>query len=265
MTRVSESYHTERLGVYAVGSIVHDQFRWIFRPQEGDYGIDAFIEVVCDDVPTGKIIAAQIKSGPSYFNHEDADGIIFRGSLKHLDYWLNHDLPVVVILYDHASASAFWQRVTPPHVTRTPEGWKMSIPRQQRFDATQATQLGEIASSLQRLKDEIQEYRCKHCGAALAERGGEGEYYALHEIFLCGHHTVDGSVSQPCPKDPQFPRFEDYDLVFHPIQSDRENPWFCMANPKTHMARCLHLDSGGRTKEEAERRVREKYDYYAKQ
>jgi Domain of unknown function (DUF4365) len=42
-----------------------------------------------DEQPTGKLIAVQIKTGPSHFAEID-DSYIFRGKLTHLDYWTNH-------------------------------------------------------------------------------------------------------------------------------------------------------------------------------
>jgi len=88
MGRTPQSYHTERAGVYAVAKIVHEELRWIFREIKEDVGIDAHVEVVADGVATGKLIAVQIKSGASYFARQDAIGFVFRGELKHLDYWL---------------------------------------------------------------------------------------------------------------------------------------------------------------------------------
>jgi hypothetical protein len=236
--------------------------RWVFREQSPDFGIDAHIEVITESMATGKLIAVQIKSGASYFDHEDSDGIIFRGKLEHLDYWLNHDLPVIVVLYDPRSEMAYWQKVTPAHVTRTSESWKMSVPRRQKLDATQASQLEEIASTLQRLKDEIREYKCPYCGAPLAERVGDLDHF--REAFQCGYDSLDGVVKRPCPWDPQFPQMEDYELRFVPIETDPANPWFCIAFPKTDMARSLQLQAGGRTKEAAERNVRAQYAQYAK-
>lgn len=57
----------ERIGVQAVG----EQFvrvGYIFREQQtDDYGIDAQIEIVAGGLVTGKLIALQIKTGPSWF------------------------------------------------------------------------------------------------------------------------------------------------------------------------------------------------------
>src|SRR5688572_12547770 len=127
MKRVTASHQTERIGVHAVAKKVHEELGWIFRDQNEDYGIDALIEVVANYRPSGKIIAAQIKSGESYFSEKVSEGIVFRGESEHLDYWLNHDLPVIVVLYDSATDTAYWQSVTPVHVSRTSKGWKMTI------------------------------------------------------------------------------------------------------------------------------------------
>src|SRR4051812_9415847 len=119
MKRVTRSHQTDHVGMLAVAQKVHKGLGWIFRPQTPDYGIDALIEVVTDCLPTGKIIAAQVKSGTSYFRNLKPDAITFRGQLQHLDYWLKHDLSVIVILYDPASDVAYWQSVTEEHITRT--------------------------------------------------------------------------------------------------------------------------------------------------
>jgi Domain of unknown function (DUF4365) len=263
MKRVAGSYHTERSGVLAVAKIVYDELRWVFREQEQDFGIDAHIEVVADYVATGKLIAVQIKSGKSYFAEEDSAGIVFRGKPEHLDYWLKHDLPVIVILYEPETGNAFWQSVTTETITRTIEGWKMSIPREQKFGVAQTSRLEELAFKLQQIKEELQEYKCPYCAAPLGDRGGEwvgSEHFGIREVFQCGYDNTDGFVNHPCPSDPKFPTFSDYELEFHPIPSDPENPWFCIANPKTDMARTLHLHASGRTKEEAEQKVRAGYE-----
>jgi hypothetical protein len=269
MNRVPKSHHTERIGIYGVGAKVHRELGWEFRELTGDFGIDAEIEVITDGEPTGKIIAVQIKSGPSYFAVEDATEIVFQGELKHLTYWLDHKLPVIVVLYHTDRDTAYWQHVSEESIIRLPKTWKMSIPRNQTIEAAHITRLEQIASSdtkelVAQLKQELREYRCPFCGAPVAERGGDwvgSEHYGLHEIFECGYHALDWCVERPCPSDPRFPRFEDYALESHPSSSEPNPGWLCLAIPKTDMARRLPLGHGvGRTKEEAEGAVREKYD-----
>tara|TARA_R110001592_G_scaffold93981_1_gene272490 strand:+ start:447 stop:722 length:276 start_codon:yes stop_codon:yes gene_type:complete len=68
---------------------------WLFREQiQHDWGIDAQIEIKNEDYATGKLIASQIKSGISYFTEENDDYYILRFVEKHIEYWLNHSLPV---------------------------------------------------------------------------------------------------------------------------------------------------------------------------
>jgi hypothetical protein len=75
---------------------------------------------------------------------------------------------------------------------------------------------------------------------------------------------LDWCVERPCPSDPRFPRFEDYELRFHHRPDELRMTWSCLALPKTEMARKLSLGSGfGVTKEEAERWVRGTYERYA--
>jgi len=256
MPRVSSSHHTERLGVHAVAKKVHEDLRWIFRPQDEDFGIDAQIEVVVDYVPTGRLIGAQIKSGPSYFNEEDSNGIVFRGALSHLDYWLQHDLPIIVILYDPSSQIAYWQHVTPKRVTRLAEGWKMWIPRQQKLEAVQAPTLETIAARNEYFRAVASEFTCPHCGAALLERaGGDIDY----ESYACGY-LVQDTCQRPCPFDPAFPKYEEYTLEFHECGSGPEKTWLCIPIPATSAAKRLRLSPAtGKTKEEAEQVARAEY------
>ena len=53
----------ERMGVSTIEKIIN-KMGMIFREQPtDDYGIDAQIEIVEDNYPTGKLIGVQIKSG----------------------------------------------------------------------------------------------------------------------------------------------------------------------------------------------------------
>jgi len=126
---------TERLGVNAVERFFLE-LEWIFREQHTtDVGIDAQVEICEAGVPTGRTIALQIKSGVSYFKEENASGYVFRGSLTHLDYWLKHSLPVVLVLYDHARKHAWWCWVNEAAgLTRLEKGWTVCVPKSQKLN-----------------------------------------------------------------------------------------------------------------------------------
>lgn len=57
-------------GITIIKSIVEKELDWIFRPnhKEHDFGIDAYLDVIAEfGQVTGKTIAAQVKTGESYF------------------------------------------------------------------------------------------------------------------------------------------------------------------------------------------------------
>lgn len=134
-----------RAGVHIVAKLVYKELGWSFREQQvDDYGIDAQVEALENNAPTGKLIAMQIKAGASYLSERARGASVFRGELKHLDYWLNHQLPVIVVLVDEEQEVAYWQRVSEETVHRTDKGWKMLVPDSQRIEAKQLKNLSEL-------------------------------------------------------------------------------------------------------------------------
>lgn len=133
--RVKGSAKQDRKGISTVQNIVVSDLEWIFREQPtDDFGIDAQIEIVENEAATGRLIAVQIKSGPSYFKEVAADGWWFRLGYDDLEYWLEHALPVVVILCDPAAGVAYWEVVTPDMVkTGKRGGKKILIPKTKRL------------------------------------------------------------------------------------------------------------------------------------
>lgn len=118
----------ERTGVAATEKIVN-QMGMIFREQPtDDYGIDAQIETIENGYASGKLIAVQIKSGEHYFKEKTKESIVYRGNRKHYDYWINHSLPVVIVLYDSKKDTCYWNVVNEETVTLTTKGWKIEIP-----------------------------------------------------------------------------------------------------------------------------------------
>lgn len=119
---------------------------------------------------------------------------------------------------------------------------------------------------LEAARQELAEYRCPYCRAELLVRidapaDPEQKVWDIREEFGCGFQRFGGFVERPCPADPRFPKFEDYDLHFRHSPEESHFKWQCYALGKTDWARRVHLSPGlGRTKEEAERQVREEYN-----
>lgn len=84
------------LGVTQTKLAVERELDWLFREQPTeDYGIDAQVEIVDDEAVSGKLLALQIKSGASWFKELGPGGWWYRPDAKHVQYWMNHSLPVL--------------------------------------------------------------------------------------------------------------------------------------------------------------------------
>lgn len=145
--KVKRSAFQDRLGVGAIQQKVSRDLGWLFREQPtDDFGIDAQIEIVKDELATGRLIAVQIKSGSSYFKAAHPDGWWFALDPDDLEYWLEHSLPVVVMLYDSVSETAYWEVVEDSSVKTGPFGGKkILVPRSQQIDSTSIGALAKIA------------------------------------------------------------------------------------------------------------------------
>lgn len=137
-----------RVGVSAVAKCIA-QMGLIFREQPtDDYGIDAQIETFDREYASGRLIAVQIKSGDSFFNEITNNNIIFRGERKHYDYWMNHSLPVILVLYNPQDDKCYWKEVNEETAVLTGKNWKIEIPITNVLDNSTKSQLVRIADNL---------------------------------------------------------------------------------------------------------------------
>jgi hypothetical protein len=97
-------------GVNYVKTIV-DEANSIFTefPQQNEIGIDALIEFIKDERPTGKCVGVQIKSGNSFYNERLDECVIPVDN--HAEYWLNYPLPVFGIVYVPAKSCGYWVNI----------------------------------------------------------------------------------------------------------------------------------------------------------
>src|SRR5262249_23636353 len=124
------------LGIRIVENIVHDQFGWIFREQESqkDFGVDGYIELVDQGRVLGRSLAVQVKCGETFFRESNEIGYIFYGERKHLNYFLNYPLPVLIILCHPTTKECWWCSVDPFEIEDTATGWRIVVPFNQSFD-----------------------------------------------------------------------------------------------------------------------------------
>ena len=117
-----ETWQQDRQAINHIENIVL-QLGWMWREQPTlDYGIDGQIEICGDDKkPTGQLFAVQAKGGDSYFNRRKADNALMISlRRKHLEYWNNYLLPVLVIGIFHKEDRVYWLYVQ-DHLSRNPD------------------------------------------------------------------------------------------------------------------------------------------------
>lgn len=148
----------DRDGVYAVANIVTKELNWVFREQPvSDYGIDAHIEICNEKEPVGKLIGVQIKAGTSYFKEDMGEYIVFRGKQRHLEYWLNHSLPIIIILYNPETKECIWEHINDSNVINISQsGWKIYIPRNKILNKSSLNALKAITNKTTEYKGRFQ-------------------------------------------------------------------------------------------------------------
>ena len=138
--------NTERLGVIETDRIVTKEIDWIFREQPLiDVGLDAIIEQSEEGNPTGKFVAVQIKSGKGNFQLSE-NKIIYYVSNIHYNYWLNLDIPIILVAHFPDSNKTYWQEINEQNLKKTKKHWKLEIPTTQEFNEKSKKRLTNILS-----------------------------------------------------------------------------------------------------------------------
>lgn len=131
-----------------VAKIVRKELGWEFRrtPQETDFGIDGYIDIVTDlGYVTGRSIAVQVKTGVSYLRSRSPNCHVYRGETRHINYYLNLHQPVVLVLVDPETERAWWELFDPYETDRVGEYWTLPIKEESCFSATARKALEAVA------------------------------------------------------------------------------------------------------------------------
>lgn len=96
---------------------------------ENDFGIDAYIDIITETGQvTEKSIAIQVKTGSSFFEEVNEIGFVFRGDVKHLNYYMNLQIPILIVIVDEVDKTAYWEVFKSEKVIQAGGSWKMTIP-----------------------------------------------------------------------------------------------------------------------------------------
>jgi tetratricopeptide (TPR) repeat protein len=119
----SDTDQTDRAGIALCSLNVTLDLGLVFREQDtSDFGVDAQVEMKRDGALTGRLVGLQIKTGPSWFEETYEDGWIFRPKKRHIAYWLNHSLPIYVLLVNLVTRAIYWREITEQTLQAGPRG-----------------------------------------------------------------------------------------------------------------------------------------------
>lgn len=155
---------TKRQQLGSIGEIAFERFvvsklMWVYRsvPQESDFGIDGYIDIVIDTAVTGQMIAVQIKCGQSYFNKKTTGGLRYDGDNKHLNYYLNIRCPIILIVFNEDCSEGRWIEFDANKTIETKSGWWIEIPDHNNLLTVNKSVLEYIAGPVIDYSDNIRQ------------------------------------------------------------------------------------------------------------
>jgi hypothetical protein len=157
----SRSTQKGELGIVLVSRLFFEEFKWRFRRvhQEDDFGIDGFVDIVNDNNQvTGRSFAVQVKYGDSYFKESKYSEYWYLGKNQHRNYWLNHPVPVVIILVNPDNEEMFWNVFNINETEKYSSGWRMPIPKSQRLTLAAKEFFKQLAGEEKDYSDDIDFY-----------------------------------------------------------------------------------------------------------
>jgi TIR domain-containing protein len=130
----------------------------------------------------------------------------------------------------------------------------------------------QLQAELEDTRAALAAFQCPLCGSALVESQEvpldmEQRDFGSLRSFECGYTELAGGMHRPCPNDPQFPKFDEYEVRCqeHPSETLSMFRWSCNAFPKSIMAHGVPLKSTyGATEEIARDALRQNYEAVAR-
>lgn len=153
--RASEQEQTGGAGASEV-TAAFQRIGWGVAPNPfHDLGTDLF--VLARDArgfELGNVAGVQVKAGRSWFRepaHDDnreVCGWWFRDrNREHIDAWVAHILPHLIVLHDLDTRISYWAHVTAEAVQSTGKGAKLMVPRANTIDEAHLDALLEVAAT----------------------------------------------------------------------------------------------------------------------
>jgi hypothetical protein len=155
---IMRASHQEQTGGAGQSEVMADFERlgWgVAENTRHDLGTDLFVMARDERLfDLGLVVGVQVKSGDSYFDRPASQagqviGWWFRDDDRsHVDAWLAHGLPHLIVLHDLGTRVSYWEHVTPDVVVSTGKGAKVLVPKTKTIDEKHRLALLEVAATL---------------------------------------------------------------------------------------------------------------------
>ena len=151
--RASEQSSTGGVGVTEVAGLF-ERIKWAPVENRDRHDLGTDLLVAARDprrFDRGLVVGVQAKGGPSYFKDPEVDasgqvtGWWHRNDSEHFDYWVKHQLPHLVVLYDIDERIGYWVHVTPERCISTGKGLKIFVPKKNTVSEADAPRLVDVA------------------------------------------------------------------------------------------------------------------------
>ena len=193
LPKAGTTYTQERLGIAAVQLYAARRNQIWRETGTGDVGIDGNIEFVnAEGFATGRIVAVQVKSGPSYFKNPTLQGWKFYPERKHRNYWESFSLPVLLVLHDPDTNKSYWADARQALRSTREESAFIEVLSSNHLEETDAIAIFENAGVLdQPFISEISEIlRC-----LIATKSNEGTFpLSYFDLFVHGLTNICRSI-----------------------------------------------------------------------
>ncbi|MCR4817324.1 MAG: DUF4365 domain-containing protein [Fretibacterium sp.] len=136
----------ERMGIYTASRLTARLPDLIFREQRsGDTGLNAHLEVVEEYPKMGKMVGLQVRSESGSEIERTARGYVCRGEMAHVAYWLQHSLPVIVMVYERGQDRLLWEAVTPETIEISGQHWELLVPYDQIYGEESVGRIADLS------------------------------------------------------------------------------------------------------------------------
>lgn len=231
----NKNQESGRIGQVHFENFVTKTLRWIYRsvPQESDFGVDGYVDVVVDNKVTGRSIAVQIKCGDSYINKKTKIGVKYEGENKHLNYYANLHCPVLLIVFSSDLKQSFWREFDLSITNSGKSGWWIEISRKNILSHEIVIDWLKIAGDITDYSDELK------IQWAMDDALKESSFMLLSipksEVLQCKFDRVEGIIKKISKNydflvtkrngfDIFFPDYDDDPRELYEIQEIRN--WF---------------------------------------